>query len=397
MGRNSAKVTHGRLQIGGEIVKRFIIIGGGICGLATAYALVQKGFSAEIYESYPALKPAGAGIVLAPNALKALAYLGIDEEIKKQGHEISSVKILSDSGKLLSDLSSEKYSLFAFHRGELSQTLAALLPSGTIHLGKKCIGCRQDASGVQVDFADGSSVHGDYVIAADGIHSSIRRKLLPAVPLRYAGYTCWRGVVEVKEKIDYSLLESTETWGRKGRFGIVPLSKNRIYWFAVINAAENDPKIGKYGKKELLHYFADYPQPIDKVIEATEEKDIIWNNLFDLTPLTQYAYDRILLMGDAAHAMTPNLGQGACQALEDAAVLAICLKQCSSVEQAFRKYEGFRVKRVRKIVAQSRNLGRIGQLQNRLACELRNWLFSLMPMKLHQQQMTWIYQFDYNE
>jgi 2-polyprenyl-6-methoxyphenol hydroxylase-like FAD-dependent oxidoreductase len=378
-------------------VKKFIIIGGGICGLTTAYALIQKGFSAEVYESYPALKPAGAGIILAPNALKAYAYLGIDQVIRQQGHEVSSLKILSDTGKLLSDLSSENHSLLALHRGDLSQALAALLPEGTIHLGKKCVDFRQDANGVQVDFADGSSAHGDYLIAADGIHSPIRKKLLPTVPLRYAGYTCWRGVVKVRGKFDYLLTESTETWGRKGRFGIVPLSKDRIYWFAVVNAAENDPQIRKYGKEELLQYFADYHQPIYQVIEATEEKDIIWNNLSDLTPLSQYAYDRVLLMGDAAHAMTPNMGQGACQAIEDAAILAMCLKKSSSVGQAFKKFEKLRVKRVRKIVDRSWSMGKVGQLQNGFVCKLRNWLFSLMPAKLSQQQMAWIYQFEYDD
>lgn len=366
----------------------FIIIGGGIGGLTTAIALEKQGFRVEIYEAAQELAPVGAGLILAANALTALKYIGIAEEIIKEGHALARFEVLDDKEGLISSrdslATSQLYGMdnFAIHRADLHQVLLSLIPKDSLFLGKRCTKFSQDETGVSVQFADGTSAKGDYLIAADGISSPVRLQLLPKSQPRYAGYTCWRGVVDARAlKID----KCSETWGAKGRFGIVPLTKNRIYWFACINASENSEVYRNFTVNDLYENFKDFHSPIPQILQHTQEADLIWRDIADIAPLTQFAFGKTLLLGDAAHATTPNMGQGACQAIEDVAILAKLLKVNEDIETAFLQFEQKRMPRTTFIVNQSEQIGKIAQISNGFLIKIRNFALRLVPKSIQDK------------
>lgn len=370
--------------------KTFSILGGGICGLSTAIALKNIGIRAEVYESAPQFRPLGAGLLLAANAMRSFQKIGIAEKIAARGRLLPRFSILDDRGKVITAADAtaigKKYGMhnFAIHRADLHEALAAELDPEQLHPGKRATGFSKNGTRTVVQFEDGSAIETDYLLAAEGIHSAIRRQLLPDSKPRYAGYTCWRAVVDAGSlSPDFA----SETWGAAGRFGIVPLAGNRIYWFAVVNAPENDPAMRGFRVADLKRMFGKFHAPIPEILARTRDEDLIWNDIIDLQPLPQFAYKNILLLGDAAHATTPNMGQGACQAIEDAAILADELAKTHDPEAAFAAFEKRRLKRTRYIVENSWSLGKIAQWEKPLLVFLRNNLLRMVPERLNERQL----------
>lgn len=375
-----------------------IIIGGGIGGLATAIAIEKLGHEVEVYESAPEFKPLGAGLVLAANAVKAFGHLGIRDEVLKAGQLIPTVKLLDHRGSVISQLDSIKISSkygtnnFAVHRADLHRALLGQLRSARLHTNKKATGCTQRAGLVEVNFSDGTSAAGDFLIAADGIHSAIRKQFLPESAPRYAGYTCWRAVVPQPVK---PIGGPSETWGKGSRFGIVPITENRVYWFATFNAPQNDPAARAAGKHELLEIYGRYHEPVPELIESTPDGGLIWGDIIDLPPQEQFAFGRVVLIGDAAHATTPNMGQGACQAIEDAAFLYSLMQSGKGIEEVFRDFETIRKPRTRKVVEGSWRAGKVAQWQHPIAVGLRNRLMKLVPQSVQEKQMQFLYEVEF--
>ncbi len=375
-----------------------IIIGGGIGGLTTAIALEKLGHEVEVYEAAPAFKPVGAGLALAANAVKAFGHLGIEDSVLKAGQLIPSVQVLEMTGRVISQMDSlrlnAKYGInnFAIHRADLHEVLLSQLKTTRLFTNRKAEGFTETNKGVEVIFHDGTTAHGDCVIASDGIHSAIRRQLQPSATPRYAGYTCWRAVVPQPKK---PVEAPSETWGNGSRFGIVPLTGNRIYWFATLNAPQNDARIKNFTKRDLLQQYAGYHEPVAELIESANEKEIIWGDIIDLPPQKKFAYGKVLLLGDAAHATTPNMGQGACQAIEDAAFLYSLLKKGNGVEQTFAEFEKLRVPRTTKIVEGSWRVGKIAQWENALAVKVRNGLMRMVPASTQEKQMKFLYEVEF--
>lgn len=191
-----------------------------------------------------------------PNALQALKPYGISEEIIRQGKPSNGFHILSDQAQPLTQLTvpSRYGSLYSIHRKDLHHILLSALSPGTVEWGKPFLQLEQKDNTVQVAFSDGSQAAGDLVVAADGLHSNIRKQILQKDIYRYAGYTCWRGVVSVDDLPDLSH-NFMETWGTKGRFGIVPLPNNEVYWYALINAPQSDPRIAQSKTIHLADFF----------------------------------------------------------------------------------------------------------------------------------------------
>jgi 2-polyprenyl-6-methoxyphenol hydroxylase-like FAD-dependent oxidoreductase len=179
----------------------------------------------------------------------------------------------------------------------------------------------------------------------------------------------------------------TETWGVKGRFGIVPLAGGRVYWFACINGPQNDACMRAYGPEELSKAFKDFHFPIPQLISNTPREAILWNDILDFKPIDKYVYDRIVLLGDAAHATTPNMGQGACQAIEGAVILGTYMLEASSPEEAFKAYEQAKVEKAQWVVNNSWQFGKIAQLDNPILVGLRNGLFRMIPAKSTEKRM----------
>jgi 2-polyprenyl-6-methoxyphenol hydroxylase-like FAD-dependent oxidoreductase len=242
-------------------------------------------------------------------------------------------------------------------------------------------------------FQDGTMHETDYLIAAEGIHSVVRRYVLPDCKPRYAGYTCWRAVIDNSK---LWLNECSETWGSKGRFGIVPLADNKIYWFACVNTVANNTAIKNYTVPDLQKQFAGYHYPVEAILKATKNENLIWADINDLKPINRYAFNNILLIGDAAHATTPNLGQGACQAVEDAVILAAAIKNNSDTTAAFKKFEQRRLKRTHWIVNTSRRIGKIAQLEQKQLIRIRNFILKNIPQSVNDRQFKKLYNTDFN-
>ncbi len=384
---------------------KITIIGAGIAGLTTAIALrkYRPDIELEIFEGSPELRPVGAGLVLAANAVMAFDSLGIKDTVLAVGNVLEHFEILDATGRVIThndnlainrDL--QTISNFSVHRADLQQVLLAQLPGVPVQLDKKASDFWQEADGVRIRFADGTETRTDYVVATDGIHSAFRHQLLPQSKTRYAGYTCWRGVTEAevqdlsgfKNLTGLGLTGASETWGPGKRFGIVPLRDGRVYWFACLNAAkQRDERMAAFSKTELLATFGDLHAPIADIIKATQPTKILWNDIIDFAPVQQFAFGRVLLLGDAAHATTPNMGQGACQAIEGAAILGKTLAEQGDIATAFQAFEQKRLKRTTMVVNRSWQLGKLAQLENPLLAGLRNFFFRRIPDSMNERQV----------
>ncbi len=378
--------------------KSITIIGGGIAGLTTAIALNKINIKPTIFEAAMKLEPIGAGLVLAANAMKAFQKLGIAAEIIKHGRLLPSFTIYDTQGRFISKTDSkaisQKYAVdnFTIHRGALHKLLLSKIDADRIHLNKWVIDIEQTSNSITIKFQDGSTYDTDYLIVADGIHSFIRKKLLPDSTPRYAGYTCWRAVIDN----DYlNLTETSETWGTAGRFGIVPLVDDKIYWFACINAPQNSSVMQQFKVADLQHHFKHFHAPIPTILEQTKDENLIWNDITDFKPIDKYVFGNLILIGDAAHAATPNLGQGACQAIEDAVMLADELNNQTDIPTAFKQFERKRLKRTHYIINRSWTVGKIAQIDNRALATARNFVFRLLPAKVKERQFKALYEVDF--
>lgn len=375
----------------------FSILGGGIGGLSLAIALQRKGISCAVFEAAPAFKPLGAGLGLAGNAVKAYADIGIDNQVIAAGKKLRFANLKDQKGNLISrtdvEAMTRKFGVvnsFTIHRADLHDILFGMVAPGTVQLGKAAIDFSQDDQGVTITFADGTSVRSDYLVAADGIHSVVRKKLLPKSTPRYSGYTCWRAVTEGFPE-GMNMDETSESWGPGRRFGAVPLTNRRVYWFATLNAPRQDPKMRDARIADLHKFYEGFHFPIPELLAMTRDDQLIWSDIIDLKPIRQFAFGRVLLIGDAAHATTPNLGQGACMAIEDAATLANALVKYEPAE-AFQRFEEHRINRTTGIVNQSWTLGKIAQVENRFITSLRNGFFRILPGSAIEKQLKELYE-----
>lgn len=356
-------------------MSRVVIVGGGIGGLAAAVALERVGIEAAVFERAPALKEVGAGLSLWSNAVRALHQLGLADPIVARGSVIERAQTLTAAGRLLSEAPLGDISRKAgapsvcVHRADVQQVLAGAV--GRLHLGAACVAIHQDAAGVTVGFADGRRERGDLLIGADGLRSAVRAHLHGPFEPRPAGYVAYRGMADFTlpdDPADRSRL----AMGPGSQAGILPCGPGRTYWFATTPAA--GPSISP--KAEALTRFADWLPLLPRVIEATDPAAVMRHDIFDLPPVWPWGRGRLTLLGDAAHATTPNLGQGACQAIEDALVLADYVRRHGPTADGLRHYEEARRRRTERIVRLSRQMGRMLQWQNPLAVWGRNRLLA---------------------
>lgn len=378
--------------------REITIIGGGIAGLTTALALQRLGIKTVIFESSAQIKGAGAGLGLGANAMKGFKKLGISEDVIAKGRILSSFTIYDRKGKGIMHTDGRKLGAqngidnFTIHRAELHKLLLAKINQESIFVNKKAISVTQNEHSVTVEFADGSMHIAKALIVADGVHSHIRQLLVANSAPRFAGYTCWRAVIDARE---LNIQESSETWGRGARFGIVPLSQNKLYWFACLNGKQDDPEFRKYKVNDLLQRFKDFHEPITDILEKTNDEDLLWNDIIDLKPIPRFAFDKVLLIGDAAHATTPNLGQGACQAIEDAVVLSDEIEKNLDFKQAFIHFEKRRLDRTHYVTNLSWKVGKIGQSSNWFIAGLRNAIFRIIPKRQNERRLEKLHKVDF--
>jgi 2-polyprenyl-6-methoxyphenol hydroxylase-like FAD-dependent oxidoreductase len=248
--------------------------------------------------------------------------------------------------------------------------------------GARLVGFEQVRGGVVAHFADGREARGGVLVGADGLHSVVRDQLLGRKPPRYAGYVAWRGTA----RFDHAALASgtfIETWGCGVRFGLVPVGRGFVYWYATKSTARDGSDVRGQLKSALLRLFHGWHAPIEDVIDATDEAAILRNDICDRPPARRWGGGRVTLLGDAAHPTTPDLGQGACLAIEDAVALAATLSKRRSLVAALRSYETRRIWPTARITVLSRCVGSVGQCEHRIACRSRNALIQVIS-RVHQ-------------
>ena len=373
---------------------KVIVVGGGIGGLSASVALRRVGVEAVVFERAAELREVGAGISLWSNAMRALRGLGLEGAVRALGTEEIGGTVRAADGAVISKISAEVLerrfgaNVVLTRPNLLAVLLAALEESGEpVRLGFECTGFGQDGAGVAATFAGGHEERGDFLVGADGLHSGIRSRLLGDGPPRYAGFTAWRGLAELGEDREHG---GFEAWGRGQIFGLAGLGGGRFYWYATKNAPEGQPDAPGGRKAELLERFGGWHEPVPSVIRATGEGRILRHDVYHREPARRWGDWRVTLLGDAAHPMTPNLGQGACQAIEDAASLAECVREEEDIEAALRLYEERRRGRTALISRRSRLMSWAAQLENPLLCRLRNAAVGRMPLRLQLRQLETI-------
>jgi len=344
--------------------KKLIIAGGGIGGLTAALALHRSGYDVAVYEQAPAFTEIGAGMSLWPNATRVLNSLGVLEKVLLSGEPVTQFNLCRPNGKLISALAMTgfKTPALCIHRADLHEALRSQLPEDCLKPGLRVESFAQGPSGVVARFKGAPEASADGLIAADGINSAIRAQIHGSAEPIYRGYCIWRGIAPgitgaVRGHI-------SETWGPGCRFGLLAIGRGRVCWYATRNSAPAQSDAPEGRKAEVSALFKDWHRPIPELIEATNPADIIKNDARDRKPLKRWGDGLVTLLGDAAHPITPNTGQGACMAIEDAACLAKCLLASSDMASGFRTYEALRGPRTARIGLQARRIGVIGQWEN---------------------------------
>lgn len=375
---------------------RIAVIGGGIGGLTAAIALRQAGFDADVYEAAPELHTIGSGIWVPTNAMRVLAELGLAGRVADAGLGLERIEIRNTAGELLHviDLRSvaerHGYTTVSIRRSALQQRLVEGLSSAHLHLGAACTEVSTPDGGAEVTFADGSKVAADVVVGADGIKSAVRRHVAGDCSVRYLGQTAYRGIarMELPGHLTHTCIE---TWGGAVRFGFSALSADRVYWFAPVSTPP-DPEATALSPRDLLELgYRSFPAPIPEILEATPADEILRTDLYELSPLDTWHRGRVVLVGDAAHAMAPNLGQGGAQAIEDGLALARELARSPNVAAAIASFERRRLPRVRWIADTARRFGQFAHLEPPALRRLRDLFLRATPAWVARRNLDRLY------
>jgi salicylate hydroxylase len=366
----------------GPDMTRVAIIGGGIGGLTAANALARAGIEVAVYEAAAELKEIGAGVALHPNAMKVLRSIGVEGNVRAvAGQAPWQVMRNWKTGRVIGKTSREQQAASfgitgaTVHRADLLDVLAGALPAGLVTLGKRCTGVRPDGDLAVARFADGSEVEADVVVGADGIHSAVRASLFGPDAPRFTGKICYRSVVPAAGAQSLST-EGSQWFGPHGTIVLYPLRGEEL-----INVVchyddagyRHESWIAECGRREVTERYADWHESLARLFAASET----WYKwaLYDRDPIPQWTRGRVTVLGDAAHPMLPYLGQGACQAIEDGAVLATALSaEASDPVTGLARYERTRRPRASRVVLVARERG----LSNHLTSGWAAWRRDLL-------------------
>ncbi|MER6915842.1 FAD-dependent monooxygenase [Streptomyces sp. NPDC000594] len=367
---------------------RAVVIGGGIGGLTAALALHRTRWEVTVLERAPSLEPVGAGIGLAPNGQRALDTVGLGDEIRELAAWQGDGGLRTPDGRWLSRIGSAAVAarfggpVVIAHRAELVARLLARIPGGTVRTGVTARlldpGKAQGAPARVA--ADGEEIEADLVVGADGIHSGVRRALFPGHPgPRYSGLTTWRVVVPGLGRP----FPPHESWGRAMLWGTLPLQDGRIYAYAAAPAPAGERAPDEHA--ELLRRFGNWHDPIPAILGSLTHDQVLRHDVHHLIdPLPAFHRGRTALLGDAAHAMAPNLGQGGNQAIEDAVVLAHHLGPGPGrgIDRgpALAAYSAERLPRTTAVVRKAARVARLVQLSSRPAVAARDGVLRLAAL-----------------
>lgn len=365
---------------------KIIIIGGGIGGLMTAIALNKKGISSTIFERGKSFDANGAALSLWGNATSILDKFGLLAKLMPYGNVLNEIRTITSNGKTLKTIRLKKleekthFPSIVLLRSDLQKELLNAIPSSQIQFNKQFIKIENNTNSITVYFADGTFETCNAVIFADGIHSLARQSIFNLPPAEYAGRISWRGIAKFDNNI-FVGCTNFEIFGKGRRVGIFPLPNNTAYWYAAVNMSEQEADKQERTIECVLSLFKNWTEPVNSVINNTKEERLILTKLNYSRNITKLVDGNMALLGDAAHPMTPDLGQGACQAIEDAYVLAECLSQNRPIAENLKDYENKRLQRVKSIALNSYRTGNFRQINNSIGVLIRNNLFKILPEK----------------
>ncbi|PSB19060.1 monooxygenase [filamentous cyanobacterium CCP2] len=339
---------------------KVVVIGAGIGGLTAGIALSQAGYEVEVYDRVQDLRPVGAGISLWSNGVKVVNRLGLGAEMAKIGGKMERMEYRTKTGELLNDIT--LYPLihtvgqrpYPVARRDLQKMLLEAFP-GEVKLGHKCIGVEETDNGVTAVFENGHKAQGDLVVAADGIRSILRTYVLgQQIEPKYGGYTNWNGLVPADEA-----LAPKDCWiiyvGDHKRVSMMPVAGDRFYFFFDVPLPKGTPANPETYKAELKEHFQGWADPVQALIELFDPSGVARPEIHDIGPIDRYVKGRVALLGDSAHATCPDMGQGGCQAMEDAWVLTQYLMTTNlGIEYALKRYEMERTERANAVVEKAR-------------------------------------------
>jgi salicylate hydroxylase len=359
---------------------RVAIIGGGIGGLTAANALSRAGVEVAVYEAAAELKEIGAGVALHANAMRVLRAIGVEDGVRKAaGRSDWAVTRNGKTGRVISK-TSRKQQAAAFglqsatvHRADLLDVLADALPPGIVTLGKRCAAVQPDGTTAVARFTDGSEIEADVIVGADGIHSAVRASLFGPDAPRFTGKICYRSVISTAALRGSTAAENGQWLGPHGTIVLYPLRGEEL--INVVCHYDDDGYrheswITRCGGEEVLERYAGWHESLLRLFAAGDT----WYKwaLYDRDPIPRWTRGRVTLLGDAAHPMLPYLGQGACQALEDGAVLATALTAEADPVTALARYEDARRPRTSRVVLTARERGLSNHLPSRWAAFRRD-------------------------